>query len=118
MSNQSSPAPADDPRSEGRTKRLCTACGQIDDHPKHIQYAVMTGTHPITGEQIVDDVSIDQHFDCCHTDATPCDSCRIQLKHAGDKRGLDLAEFLANPPTEMHEELYQVGVLTPTTEDR
>jgi len=91
-----------------RVTRTCDACGQEDDHPHHVMYATVRFEDPITGEEITLDRSVSRHLDCCQ-----CDHCAIVLKHAGDARGLDLADHIqsGHEPTqaELREAGYDVG---------
>lgn len=54
----------------------CDECGAHDDHPKHV-IAEADGSTTV------------RHFDCCN-----CIPCVVQLDHAGEKRGLELADHL------------------------
>lgn len=73
-----------------RVVRRCDACGQEDDHPRHVTSAA--AKHPITGQDI--DLSVEQHVDCCRDNGCHDKSCDTILAHAGDKRGQDLIDHL------------------------
>lgn len=99
---------------ETRPYRLCEACGQVDDHPRHV-IATAPGegaTPPEMAEkalreaaekgydlstllqQLRDDQLLERHMDCCA--AAGCDVCAEQLSVADDdNHGLALAKALA-----------------------
>lgn len=59
---------------EHRIERHCDACGQIDNHPRHVT------------------VKRDRHMDCCAE--VGCDTCSGQLAKADGKQGDDLVGHL------------------------
>lgn len=62
---------------EHRVQRECPACGQFDDHPRHVwQYA--------------DGTTADLHMDCCGC----IEYCAPVLAAAGDKRGPELIKHV------------------------
>jgi hypothetical protein len=97
-----------------RPFRLCEACGQVDDHPRHV-VATAPGdgaTPPELAEkalneaaeagyplqalllQLRDDAVLEKHMDCCAADG--CETCAEQLSVAGDdNHGLALAKALS-----------------------
>lgn len=101
----SNPAPA---------LRVCDACGQVDDHPRH----TLSGADPegvtrptqgviatVLGGDYRDDVkalAIDQlnepglylHMDCCRARGCPTGECDSQTAGAEDLRGDDLRTHL------------------------
>ena len=64
--------------SADRSERPCTACGQVDDHPRHTDGF---------GDQM-------RHLDCCAAAGCPDGSCDSILAKAGGARGAELISFL------------------------
>ena len=57
--------------------RSCLACGQEDDHPRHVVVIPP------------DMAEVPWHFDC-HAAITNCESCTVVVKTAKGKTGEDL----------------------------
>lgn len=63
-----------------RNQQTCTACGQADDHPRHV----------VIHDFLDDSKNKNQHLDCCVADGGCPNHCEPVLAAAGDARGLDL----------------------------
>ena len=118
MTDTSTAAPVEE--APQRQQRTCTACGQTDDHPRHIIAHSITYPDPLTGELVNEDKSIERHLDCCRDagcdeqvtyahGGTGSNHCGIILDHAGDKRGLELADHIQSKPADLHDRLRQAG---------
>jgi len=98
---------------ETRPMRICDACGQVDDHPRHvIAYADGDGvTDPevalkaieaATGlgvgaeilAQVQDGSTIMRHMDCCRSLGCPDGTCNEVTAGAEDKTGNALLKHL------------------------
>lgn len=88
-----------------RQQRTCSVCDQTDDHPHHIHYQALS--YQENGAVRGVDISHSRHLDCCRS--TGCRHCEIVLTHAGDKRGVDLANFIQSKPAELHADLRAAG---------
>lgn len=62
-----------------RPLRLCDVCGQLDDHPRHVQNLGPRGT-------------VIRHMDCCASRG--CETCAETEKANGGKRGQKLIDHL------------------------
>lgn len=60
--------------------RTCLACGQTDDHPRHV-IALPDGN------------DVTYHFDCCKI-VKGCEHCTEALEHADGAKGNDLRAHL------------------------
>ncbi len=65
--------------------RTCSACGLIDDHPRHVWGAVSLGG--------VKTPQTSLHLDCCAHNG--CATCLDTLVAAGGRTGQDLIDHLA-----------------------
>jgi hypothetical protein len=66
--------------------RTCLACGQTDDHPRHVI-------------GLPDGNSINYHMDCCVV-VKNCEHCTASLEGSNEAKGDDLrAHIIANAPT-------------------
>jgi len=65
-----------------RVERGCDACGQVDDHPRHVRYDPASGNDQI------------RHLDCCAQAGCPDGSCPEILARVGDVRGASLISAL------------------------
>jgi hypothetical protein len=89
----------DTPPAETRT---CSKCGQVDDHPHHVQYTAFT--HPVTGE--AQDLSITKHVDCCAEDGCPI--CGTDMKFAPEgAHGETMRTFLMDKSDEHQKALFE-----------
>jgi hypothetical protein len=65
--------------------RTCLACGQTDDHPRHVV-------------GLPDGNDVNYHFDCCAI-VKGCETCTPTVDSAGGKKGDDLrAHIVENAP--------------------
>jgi len=67
--------------------RNCVACGQRDDHPRHV--VVVSPT---------EDANF--HLDCHAAMDPPCESCAHQTRNQGKARGDDFREILTTQDQE------------------
>lgn len=91
-----------------RLRRLCDVCGQLDDHPRHVQ-AVPDGTEgtvPSTEflqslpdgapalaiAELMDPTTVVRHMDCCASKG--CRLCLDTLEAAGGAHGAKLITAL------------------------
>lgn len=98
---------------EARPMRICDACGQVDDHPRHvIAYAPGDGVTPsevavkavelagplgVTDQvmrQITDTSTMMYHMDCCRMAGCPDGTCNEVTAGAEDLKGDKLVRHL------------------------
>jgi hypothetical protein len=99
-----------------RPLRVCEACGQVDDHPRHVHASVLGGGDLTTvdndlirkvlkmdlGEDdeariladLYDKTSVTLHFDCCAARGCPTGACGAALAENGGKTREDLVRFV------------------------
>lgn len=65
------------PETDGRPRRFCDVCTQVDDHPRHVQS--QKGGAPLV-----------RHLDCCA--AQGCEVCQTTEAVTGGARGKKLLE--------------------------
>lgn len=63
----------------------CTACGQVDDHPRHVAVNSLTD----------DSLNTNLHLDCCVEDGG-CEGCESTLALVGDRRGDEMVAHLTH----------------------
>ncbi len=67
-----------------RPERSCDVCGQVDDHPRHVQQ--------LRGRAVA------RHLDCCAVQG--CDVCAATEKVTKGKRGSELLAVIQAGATE------------------
>jgi hypothetical protein len=101
---------------EVRPLRMCDACGQVDDHPRHVFGIGPDDGNPTTAQvaekaraaadeagglarqlieaQISDTTTRMMHMDCCRDADCPDGTCDEVTRGAEDKRGDDLVKHI------------------------
>lgn len=102
------------PETQTRPMRLCDACGQVDDHPRHVIAhapgdgvtttdvasaaiaAASDADRPAIIAQARDTSTIMRHMDCCRAAGCPDGTCNIVTAGAEDKKGDALVKHLTS----------------------
>ena len=108
---------------DGRAYRVCDACGQVDDHPRHVIAGALEA-YPAPADETISSVlaaakklkldepttarllrdllstaSLDLHMDCCRERGCPTGACDQQTAGAYELRGADLLDHLVATPS-------------------
>jgi hypothetical protein len=108
----------------------CSACGQADDHPRHLIVRVMDvrtiappGADDAAIEALDRAYNPNSHLDCCTCHELPGfadESCRDLHERHGRKKGAELRKALARSPRKLaeNERTGRADAVLPTPEVR